>query len=62
MVVKGGTVGEVASHPPLRYPHGVQGYLAHENLPPLYDHHRSLGTGLLQSPTGRGVLMSEVPL
>ena len=40
----------------------LQGYLAHKKQPPPFDHHRSPGIGLLQGPTGRGVLMSEVPL
>ena len=40
----------------------VQGYLAHKKQPPPEDHHRSLGIGLLQGPTGGVFLMSEVPL
>ena len=40
----------------------VQGYLSNKKHPPPWDHHRSLGIGLLQCPTGGGVLMSEVPM
>ena len=42
---------------------GVQGYLAHQKLPPSYDHRRALDIGLLQGPRKRTFLiMSEVPL
>ena len=40
----------------------IQGYLAHKKHPPPWHHHRYLGIGLLYSPTGGRVLMSEVPL
>ena len=42
--------------------HRLQGYLAHKKHPPAWDHHRSLGIGLLSGPHGRELLMSEVPL
>jgi len=44
---------------------GVQGYmyLAHKKLPPPPpDHRRALGIVLLQGPSSRQFLMSEVPL
>ena len=37
-------------------------YLAHRKQPTPSDHHKSRGIGLLQVPTGRAVLLSEVPL
>ena len=40
----------------------MQGYLAHKKPPPLYDHRRGLGLGLLKGPRGWHFLMSEVPL
>ena len=39
-----------------------KGTLLIRKRPPPYDHHRSLGIGLLWSPTGGLFLMSEVPL
>ena len=41
--------------------HPLQGYLAHRRQPSPLDHHRSLGKGLLEGPTGGGGLMSENP-
>jgi len=38
------------------------GTLLIKNSPPLLDHHRSLGLGLLYGPTGGGILLSEMPL
>ena len=41
----------------------LQGYLASKTPPPPpWNHHRALGTGLLQGPRRRLFLMSEVPL
>ena len=39
----------------------AQGYLAHKKLQTPQDHHRTLGVGLLQGPTGGRVLIIEVP-
>jgi hypothetical protein len=41
---------------------GVHGYLAHKKTQTPEDHHRALATDLLQGPTGRPLLVSEVPL
>ena len=40
----------------------LQGNHAHDIHPTPWDHHRPLGIGLLQGPTGRWFLISEVPL
>ena len=40
----------------------LQGYLAHKKPPSPQDFHRALGIGLLQGPSGRRFLVSEVPL
>ena len=37
-------------------------YLAPEHHQPPKDHHTFLGVGLLQCPTGGGIVVSEVPL
>ena len=39
-----------------------QGYLAHKKLPPIYDHRKVLGIGLLWGLERRQFLMIEVPL
>ena len=39
-----------------------QEYLVQKKHPSPWDHHRSLGIGLLQGPTGWVFLVSEVPL
>ena len=44
-----------------RHPY-IQGFLAHKKHSTPWDHHRALGIGLLQGPTGGKVLMSEVHL
>ena len=38
------------------------GYLAHKKTPPPQGHYRTLGIVLLQGPTQKVILMSEVPL
>ena len=39
----------------------VQGYLAHKNLSPSWDHHRALGIGLLQGPRGGAFIFAFFP-
>ena len=38
------------------------GYLAHQNPPPPYEHHRAQGVVLLQGPRGVPLFICEVPL
>jgi len=58
----------IGTPPPLgpsygpRYRRTIQGYLAHTKHPPPWDHHRSLGMGLLSGLTWGVFPISEVPL
>ena len=47
---------------PIPNPSTLQGHRTHEKHPPPWDHHKSLGIGLLQGPTGGVFHMSELPV
>ena len=47
---------------PGRSGRSLQGLLTHKKDPPPYDHHRSLGIGLLWGPRDGLFLIGEVPL